>query len=105
MPTREEVGARWDFGNIIGRDPRLLRVLEVAGRVSATDASVLITGESGTGKDEIARAIHRNSLRKEGPFVEVNLGGISSTLFESEMFGHVKGAFTDAHADRCWQRT
>jgi len=98
--TREELDRRWDFGKIVGRDPRLLRVLEVAGRVSATDASVLITGESGTGKDEIARAIHRNSLRRDGPFVEVNLGGISAALFESEMFGHVKGAFTDARVDR-----
>jgi two-component system, NtrC family, response regulator len=70
------------------------------GRVSATDAGVLITGESGTGKELIAEAIHRNSHRKDGPFVKVNLGGISSSLFESEMFGHVKGAFTDARHDR-----
>jgi DNA-binding NtrC family response regulator len=100
VPTREELDARWDFGNILGRDPRLLRVLEVAGRVSATDAAVLITGESGTGKDEVAEAIFRNSQRRAGPFVKVNLGGISATLFESEMFGHVKGAFTDARQDR-----
>jgi len=69
-------------------------------RVSGTDASVLITGESGTGKEVIAEAIHYNSTRKAGPFVKVNLGGISSTLFESEMFGHVKGAFTDARQER-----
>jgi DNA-binding NtrC family response regulator len=72
----------------------------VIGRVSPTDASVLVTGESGTGKELIAEAIHRNSRRQAGPFVKVNLGGISSTLFESEMFGHVRGAFTDASADR-----
>ena len=98
--TREELDRRWDFRNLIGRDPQLLRVLEVAGRVSATDASVLITGESGTGKDEVAAAIVRNSQRRAGPFIRVNLGGISAALFESEMFGHVKGAFTDAHQDR-----
>jgi DNA-binding NtrC family response regulator len=61
---------------------------------------VLITGESGTGKELVAEAIHRNSKRRDKPFVKVNLGGISSTLFESEMFGHVRGAFTDAKVDR-----
>src|SRR5207244_3691445 len=70
------------------------------GRVAATDASVLITGESGTGKELVAEAVHRNSRRTNAPFVKVNLGGISSSLFESEMFGHVRGAFTDARADR-----
>lgn len=100
IPTREELDTRYDFSAIIGRDPKLVAALEIAGRVSGTDASVLITGESGTGKELVAEAIHRNSQRKEGPFVKVNIGGISSTLFDSEMFGHVKGAFTDAHRDR-----
>jgi DNA-binding NtrC family response regulator len=98
--SREELDSRYDFGEVIGNDPRLLRVLQIVGRVSATDASVLVTGESGTGKELIAEAIHRNSRRRNGPFVKVNLGGISSTLFESEMFGHVRGAFTDARSDR-----
>ncbi|MBP7569996.1 MAG: sigma-54-dependent Fis family transcriptional regulator [Acidobacteria bacterium] len=99
-PDREELDARYDFGALVGRDPRLLRILEIIGRVAPTDASVLITGESGTGKELVAEAVHRNSRRQRGPFVKVNLGGISSTLFESEMFGHVKGAFTDARSDR-----
>ena len=82
------------------RIPRLLRILQLVGRVAPTDASVLITGESGTGKELVAEALHRNSQRQQGPFVKVNLGGISASLFESEMFGHVKGAFTDARQDR-----
>ena len=98
--TREELDSRYDFGEVIGSDSRLLGILQLAGRVSLTDASVLVTGESGTGKELVAEAIHRNSRRRSGPFVKVNLGGISSTLFESEMFGHVRGAFTDARADR-----
>ncbi len=99
-PTREKLDEQYDFGALIGNDPRLLKILAVIGRVAATDASVLITGESGTGKELIAEAIHRNSPRKSSPFVKVNLGGIHSQLFESEMFGHVKGAFTDARNDR-----
>jgi two-component system, NtrC family, response regulator len=98
--SREELDASFDFGNLVGEDPRLLRILQLIGRVSATDASVLITGESGTGKELVADAIHRNSRRRQAPFVKVNLGGISSSLFESEMFGHVRGAFTDARHDR-----
>jgi DNA-binding NtrC family response regulator len=98
--TREELEARYDFRHLVGRDPKFLKLLDVIGRVSPTDASVLITGESGTGKELIAEAIHRNSARKSAAFVKVNLGGISSSLFESEMFGHVKGAFTDAKFDR-----
>jgi DNA-binding NtrC family response regulator len=97
---RAELDRRWDLRGLVGEDPRFLRVLELVGRVAPTDAAVLITGESGTGKELVAEAIHRNSRRRQGPFVKVNLGGISSTLFESEMFGHVRGAFTDARADR-----
>ena len=69
-------------------------------RIAKTNASVLITGESGTGKELIAEAVHHNSRRASRPFVKVNLGGISQSLFESEMFGHKKGAFTDATSDR-----
>ncbi len=90
----------FDRSHIIGRSEGLLKVLEVAKRIAHTNASVLITGESGTGKELIAEAIHRNSPRRGKPFVKVNLGGISQSLFESEMFGHKKGAFTGAVNDR-----
>lgn len=97
---RRQLEQRYQFQNIIGKDEKLLEILETVGRVAATDAPVLITGESGTGKELIAEAIHQNSKRKVRPFIKVNLGGISSTLFESELFGHVRGAFTDAKTDR-----
>jgi DNA-binding NtrC family response regulator len=99
-PSRDELDERYDFGGVLGRDPAFLQVLDLAGRVAATDASVLITGDSGTGKEVVAGAIHRNSPRRRRSFVKVNLGGIAATLFESEMFGHVRGAFTDAKRDR-----
>ena len=86
--------------NIIGKSPLLARIFETLSRVARTNAPVLITGESGTGKELVAEALHINSNRSKNPFVKVNLGGISHSLFESEMFGHKKGAFTDAHYDR-----
>lgn len=98
--SRADLDQQYDFSMIVGSDPKIVRVLELIARVAPTDASVLISGESGTGKERIAEAVHRNSRRLGGPFVKVNLGGISSTLFESEMFGHVRGAFTDARQDR-----
>ncbi|MGF7078070.1 sigma-54-dependent transcriptional regulator [Mucilaginibacter sp. UYCu711] len=98
--TRKQLNKAYNFDNIIGEDPQILSILETIGRVAGTDASILIMGESGTGKELIAEAIHQNSQRKARPFVKVNLGGISTSLFESEMFGHVKGAFTDARFDR-----
>ena len=99
-PGRRKLDQQFRFDNIVGEDPNLLAILTTIGRVAPTDAPVLITGESGTGKELIAEAIHQNSQRKRQPFVKVNLGGISSTLFESELFGHVRGAFTDAKTDR-----
>jgi two-component system, NtrC family, response regulator len=98
--TRDALDARYDLAAIAGNDPKLLKVLDLVGRVAGTDASVLVTGESGTGKELVAEAVHRNSHRRDGPFVKVNLGGVPAALFESEMFGHVRGAFTDAHRDR-----
>ena len=85
---------------IIGRSPSLLSILATAQHVAQTNAPVLITGESGTGKELVAQFIHEQSRRKDKPFVKVNLGGISTALFESEMFGHKKGSFTDAKNDR-----
>ena len=90
----------FDRSHIIGKSKALMEVLDTIKRISRTNASVLITGESGTGKELIAEAVHRNSPRAPKPFVKVNLGGISQSLFESEMFGHKKGAFTDASSDR-----
>ena len=90
----------FDRSFIIGESRALKEVLKMVERIASTNASVLITGESGTGKELIAEAIHKNSPRANKPFVKVNLGGISQSLFESEMFGHKKGAFTDAVADR-----
>lgn len=88
-----------EFG-IIGKSPLLADVLATVRRVAPTDAPVLITGENGTGKELVAKMVHSLSVRAAGPFVKVNLGGMSQSLFESEMFGHVRGAYTGAHADR-----
>ncbi|ETZ21474.1 sigma-54 dependent transcriptional regulator [Pedobacter sp. V48] len=98
--SRKQLDKQYNFKQIIAEDPQMLAILETIGQIAPTDASVLILGESGTGKELIAEAIHENSSRRNKPFVKVNLGGISSSLFESEMFGHVRGAFTDARFDR-----
>ncbi len=85
---------------IIGRSASLQRILDVLPRIAATDITVLLEGESGTGKEVIARAIHRLSKRAHSPFVVVNAGAIPETLLESELFGHVRGAFTGAHTEK-----
>ena len=97
---RESLDEHHDFSDILGRDRALVQVLDHVARVAVTDATVLITGESGTGKELLANAIHANSQRAGGPLVKVNMGAIVPSLFESEMFGHVRGAFTDARRDR-----
>ena len=99
-PTPRNTKSEKGRYGIIGDSPYLMNVLDTVARVAPTNAPVLITGESGTGKELIAEAIHKQSRRASGPFVKVNLGGISTSLFESEMFGHKKGSFTDATADR-----
>jgi two-component system response regulator HydG len=94
---RETLGNHFDRQNIIGRSNPMVRLLETVGQVAPSEATVLITGESGTGKDLIAGAIHFNSSRKDGPFVKMNCAAVTETLLESELFGHEKGAFTGAH--------
>ncbi len=86
--------------NLLGESGAIKEVFVKIKKVAPTDANVLILGENGTGKDLIAKAIHENSLRKAGPFVKVDVGSLTPTLFESELFGHKKGAFTDAREDR-----
>lgn len=100
QPSPDATDNDFNRSHIIGRSKALMDVLATIQRVAHTGASVLITGESGTGKELIAEAVHLNSTRRQQPFVKVNLGGISQSLFESEMFGHKKGAFTDAVSDR-----
>ncbi len=95
-----EVEKKYRFDNIVAESAAMQEVLSLVTRIAGSNASVLITGESGTGKELIARAIHYNSPRAEMPFVAVNLAAVPETLIESELFGHVKGAFTDARNDR-----
>jgi DNA-binding NtrC family response regulator len=96
----QQTGEAPEAGEPVFRSRAMTAVLEVAERVARSDAPVLLTGESGTGKTLLARFIHERSARRSGAFVSVNLGGLAETLFESELFGHVKGAFTDARSDR-----
>ena len=97
---KAQLDMRFGLEHIVGHDPRMLRVYDMISSVADTKATVLITGESGTGKSLIARAIHRASSRRAKPFVEVACGALSETLLESELFGHVAGAFTGAVCER-----
>lgn len=94
---KESLGDHFDRRNIIGRSPAMVKLLETVAQVAPSEATVLIAGESGTGKEMIAGATHFNSPRKTGPFVKINCAAITETLLESELFGHERGAFTDAH--------
>lgn len=93
---KESLGTGFDTGDIIGRSQVMVDLMETVAMVAPAEAAVLITGESGTGKELLATAIHRNSGRREGPFIKVNCAAITETLLESELFGHEKGAFTGA---------
>jgi two-component system, NtrC family, response regulator HupR/HoxA len=97
---RREVEARYAFAGIIGSATAMQKVFDVTQKVAQTDATVLLTGETGTGKDLIARAIHYAGLRRDKKFVAQNCGALPETLLESELFGHKRGAFTGAHADK-----
>ena len=98
--SRRDLERSGDYGAMVGGDPRMHHVFEVARAVAPAPTTVLMTGESGTGKSMIARIIHEQSPRSDAPFVEISCGSIPETLLESELFGHVKGAFTGAHADK-----
>jgi len=97
---RKELDKHYSLGNIVGQDPRMMRVFEMVESVADTRATVLVSGESGTGKSMIARAIHRRSDRSGKPFVEVACGALPESLLESELFGHVAGSFTGATGDK-----
>src|SRR5512137_997069 len=97
---REEMGREYSFARIVSRNPRMQEIFRLVRKVCDFKTTVLILGESGTGKELVARAIHHSGKRKSAPFVAVNCGAIPEQLLESELFGHVKGAFTDASSDR-----
>jgi len=97
---KQAVRDRFHFGNIIGQSPKMVALYDLLEKVSPTKTNILVTGESGTGKELVAKAIHYNSPRKEKPFVTLNCGAIPESLIESELFGHMKGAFTDAIATK-----
>ncbi len=97
---RAMVEVKGSFGGILGQSPAMQKIYDLLERVSDSEASVLVTGESGTGKELVARALHDRGPRRGGPFVAVNCSAVPENLLESELFGHAKGAFTDARADR-----
>jgi transcriptional regulator with PAS, ATPase and Fis domain len=97
---KRALGARHEFSNIIGRSEPILAVFKLIQQIARTNSTVLITGESGTGKELVARAIHFNSLRRDRPFVALNCADLPDTLLESELFGHMRGAFTGADSNK-----
>ncbi len=97
---KAEISREFSFQNIVSKNPRMQEIFALVSKVSDVKTTVLILGESGTGKELIARAIHYNGVRRNAPFVAINCGAIPENLLESELFGHVKGAFTDARADK-----
>ncbi len=97
---KRALGTSHQFANIVGRSEKMLAIFKLIEQIARTDSTVLVTGESGTGKEWVARAIHFYSLRRDRPFVALNCGALPETLLESELFGHVKGSFTGASANK-----
>ncbi len=100
LQLKRALRQQYSFPNIIGKNDRMLRILDLVTQVAPSRATILITGETGTGKELIAKAIHANSARADQPFVAVNSGSVPADLLESALFGHVKGAFTGAITSR-----
>lgn len=100
LNLRKQLETQYRFENIIGKSPKILEMFDTIRKIADSPSTVMITGESGTGKELVARAIHFNSYRREKPFISVNCGAIPEGLMESELFGHVKGSFTGAVANR-----
>jgi len=97
---KKQLGLRNQYSMLLGRDHKMQKIYDILEVVADTKATVLLTGESGTGKSLIARTIHHRSSRRDGPFIEVSCGALPETLLESELFGHVRGSFTGAHVDK-----
>ncbi len=97
---KKQLGLRNQYSMLLGRDHKMQKIYDIIDVVANTKATVLVTGESGTGKSLIARTVHQKSSRRDKPFIEVSCGALTETLLESELFGHVKGSFTGAHADK-----
>ncbi len=100
IQLRKELESKYQFGNLVGSSPGMLKVYDLIQRVKDTRTNILISGESGTGKELVAKAVHYNSPRKDKPFVTINCSAIPETLLESELFGHMKGAFTGAVSNK-----
>lgn len=100
VELKKELKEKYNFENIVGKSKKMMEIYSLIEKISVTDSTILITGESGTGKEMAARAIHAHSPRREKPFVSINCGALPEHLLESELFGHMKGSFTDAVADK-----
>ena len=100
LELKRKLAEKFEFGNLVSRSHRMQKILEVVAVAADTEATILINGASGTGKSTIARAIHYHSHRRDKPLVEISCGALSENLLESELFGHVKGAFTSALSDK-----